>query len=587
MIIREIPPAAWDDEADVLVVGFGGAGACAAIEAAENGARVVVLDRFHGGGATAASGAIIYAGGGTSYQKAAGFDDTPEEMYRYLQMEVGDAVSDATLRRFCKESRANLAWLESAGVPFEASLCPFKTSYPTNDYYLYYSGNEQVSAYRARAKPAPRGHRARGPGISGLTLFQNLEDRARDLDIQVRTQTQVQRLVLSRKGKVIGIEGRSIPSGSPWVAVHRRLSRINAKATSYAPPIGSLITVTLERIMDRHAQPYRAGANKGVVLAAGGFIFNRELVKKHAPDYLPCLPLGTPGDDGAGIKLGQSVGGSTAHLDRATAWSFYVPPDTLMHGVLVDKEGNRICSEDLYGATQGAHIAASGGQAYLIIDRKTYREGVRKLWDQAAFFQVLYMLPALLIGRKKARSLAALASKLGMPATGLQDTISAYNTAARQGRLDPLGKTPERFVPQEQPPFYAIDCSLDWRHGIPCSAMTLGGLLVNEETGQVLRPDGSAIAGLHAAGRNAVGICSQFYVSGLSIADAVFSGRRAGRHAALLGENEYDQEDSLSAGRLRYHGSPGIQGAVEAQGPSEHHHLGPSLPQEQSSLCNF
>lgn len=72
----------WNAEADVVIIGFGGAGACAALEAAQQGASVLVLDRFHGGGATSASGGVIYAGGGTPYQKAAGYDDTVEEMYR-------------------------------------------------------------------------------------------------------------------------------------------------------------------------------------------------------------------------------------------------------------------------------------------------------------------------------------------------------------------------------------------------------------------------------------------------------------------------------------------------------------------------
>jgi 3-oxo-5alpha-steroid 4-dehydrogenase len=63
--------------------------------------------------------------------------------------------------------------------------------------------------------------------------------------------------------------------------------------------------------------------------------------------------------------------------------------------------------------------------------------------------------------------------------------------------------------------------------------LTLGGLTVAEDSGQVLRDDGSPIAGLYAAGRTAVGLCSNSYVSGLSLADCVFSGRRAGQHAAV------------------------------------------------------
>ena len=123
----------WDAEVDIVVVGFGAAGACAALEAAGHGASVLILDRFHGGGATAASGGVIYAGGGTPYQAAAGYDDTPEEMARYLRLELHGAVSDATLRRFCEGSRADLQWLEEMGVPFDSRLCPYKTSYPTDD----------------------------------------------------------------------------------------------------------------------------------------------------------------------------------------------------------------------------------------------------------------------------------------------------------------------------------------------------------------------------------------------------------------------------------------------------------------------
>ena len=67
----------------------------------------------------------------------------------------------------------------------------------------------------------------------------------------------------------------------------------------------------------------------------------------------------------------------------------------------------------------------------------------------------------------------------------------------------------------------------------PAPVLTLGGLVVDHGTGQVLRQDGTAVAGLYAAGRSAVGLCSRSYVSGLSIADCVFSGRRAGHHAAV------------------------------------------------------
>ena len=86
-------PHTWDLEADVVVVGLGAAGACAALEAVAAGADVIVLDRFCGGGATALSGGIVYAGGGTIQQLQAGVPDTSEAMFGYLSREVGDAVT--------------------------------------------------------------------------------------------------------------------------------------------------------------------------------------------------------------------------------------------------------------------------------------------------------------------------------------------------------------------------------------------------------------------------------------------------------------------------------------------------------------
>ncbi len=79
-----------------------------------------------------------------------------------------------------------------------------------------------------------------------------------------------------------------------------------------------------------------------------------------------------------------------------------------------------------------------------------------------------------------------------------------------------------------RPPYFVIDCGIRSRTW-PLPTLTLGGLTVAESTGAVQREDGSTVAGLYAAGRTAVGICSRQYVSGLSIADCVYSGRRAGR----------------------------------------------------------
>lgn len=132
------------ESADVVVVGFGAAGVCAAIAAREQGAEVVAIDRANGGGATTVSGGIIYAGGGTTVQKQAGVDDSFEQMLAYLRLEVGDVVSQDTLESFVHSSPEMISWLSNYGVPFDSTLCPYKTSFPNNHYYLYHSGSEKT-----------------------------------------------------------------------------------------------------------------------------------------------------------------------------------------------------------------------------------------------------------------------------------------------------------------------------------------------------------------------------------------------------------------------------------------------------------
>jgi hypothetical protein len=119
---------------------------------------VPVLDRFTGGGAIALSGSAVYAGGGTrsSGRSAVGVTDSADAMFAYLSTEAGDAVPAVMLKEFCDDSVAMLAWLEAHGVPFEGSLCPDKTSYPTNRLLL---GQRTVGRSRRAACPERAPHK--------------------------------------------------------------------------------------------------------------------------------------------------------------------------------------------------------------------------------------------------------------------------------------------------------------------------------------------------------------------------------------------------------------------------------------------
>ena len=387
----------WDIEADVVVVGFGAAGACAALEAAQAGAEVVVLDRFGGGGATALSGGVVYAGGGTRQQQAAGVSDSPEAMFAYLSAEAGDAVSAATLRRFCEDSPAMLAWLEQHGVPFEGSLCPDKTSYPTNRHYLYYSGSEL--SFAAIAPPAPRGHRTRGPGTSGRLLYARLARAARGSGARLVPQTMVQRLIIDEDGRVTGVEASTLRDAPAWAAAaHRVLHRWSGKPYLYAPKAGRVMHRPVGWLERRHGRPLRVRARAGVVLSAGGFVANRAMMREHAPACRGGLPLGTPGDDGSGIRLGAQAGGATAFLDRVSVWRFLSPPPALIHGILVDRAGQRICDEARYGAAIGdAIVTRHQGRAWLLIDQATLAQARRQVRASTLWFQRLqawYLLTA-------------------------------------------------------------------------------------------------------------------------------------------------------------------------------------------------
>jgi len=135
------------------------------------------------------------------------------------------------------------------------------------------------------------------------------------------------------------------------------------------------------------------------------------------------------------------------------------------------------------------------------------------------------------MNRKSAATPEALARAIGIDAAALTATVEAYNRAARGEAADVVGKSPAEMSALEHSPLHAIDISVHSRY-FPMPMLTLGGLQVDEETGAVKREDGSVIEGLYAAGRTAVGVCSNVYVSGLAYADCIFSGRRVGRSMA-------------------------------------------------------
>lgn len=476
----------WDDdEFDVIVVGFGIAGGCAAVSAAAAGAKVLVLEKAAAaGGTTSMAGGHFYLGGGTAVQQATGHEDTAEAMYDYLVAVSEDPDLDK-IRAYCEQSVEHFDWLESLGFQFERSYWKGKVVVPPGTEGLSYTGNEKVWPFSEQAKPAPRGHSVPVPGELGGAdmVIQLLLKRAAELGVSIRYETGVTNLITDNDGAVTGVRWKNFGvTGS-----------IRAKA---------------------------------VVIAAGGFAMNPDMVAKHTPalaqkrktkhhgDVEPYI-LGNPHDDGLGIRLGMSAGGEVKNLDGLFITAAAYPPEILLTGVIVNNQGQRFVAEDSYHSRTSAFVLEQPDQqAYLIVDE--------------AHMQMPEMPLIKFIDGWE--TVAEMEAALGIPEGKLAATLERYNEHAAKGEDPDFHKHPDYVAAQDHGPWAAFDLSL----GVAMySGFTMGGLTVSID-GEVQRADGSIVPGLYAAGACASNIAhdGKGYASGTQLGEGSFFGRRAGTHAA-------------------------------------------------------
>jgi succinate dehydrogenase/fumarate reductase flavoprotein subunit len=437
---------------------------------------VLVLERGSGlSGTTTLAGGVIYLGGGTRSQIEHGIQDTPEAMFDYLVANTPEP-DEMKIRLYCDESAAHFDWLVDHGVPFSDVYYRGKHHMPPEPICLMWSGNEKAWPFKEEATPAPRGHKVESEGEAGPVIVKRLAETAERLGTRIEYDTRVTNLVVDESGCVVGV--RSVVFGE-------------------------------ERFVS---------ARRGVVLAAGAFSMNKEMVAEYCPGLAQhgVHRQGNPNDDGTAIQMGLAAGGQVIHMEKAFVTAPFYPPESLIKGILVNKHGKRFINEDCYHArTMDTAFRQPDGVAYLVCDDKTFGRpelGMQKLIDAW-------------------ETIEEMERDLGLPHGNLQETVQAYNEFARSGEDRDFHKAADWMAPIETPPFAALQCSVGESYYV---GFTLGGLDVSIDA-EVLTASGEPIPGLYAAGGCASNIAQdgKGYSSGTCIGEATFFGRRAGRHAVV------------------------------------------------------
>ncbi len=502
--------AGWTEETDVVIVGYGGAGAIAAITAHDAGARVLILEKQP----CDTSSRTMHTPN-TRMSTGAWFGSTNvERVIIYLQGLV--SIANETLDNERKELITTFAhhlvddteWMKKIGVQMEGG----EGFRPTGGLIRFADFPELAGADSAGVY-IPK---VTGSYRNGASLFKSLSEAIQKRGIPTLWETPARHLILQR-GQVRGV------------------------------------------VAESRGREIRIKASRAVVLTCGGFEFNgwmKENYLRVSPTYF----YGNPGNTGDGIYMAMEVGAALWHMNNAS-WrvsmkfdDFPIAFATQNHetaSIFVDKTGRRFASERFKMHAFGYELTNYDGHTlcyprvpcYWIFDEK------RRSHSPLGSVSGACNPPGGIMGDiyynwspdnqkevdrgwiTKANTVEELAAKIRtdpdnnglMDPAVLRATIRLYNRYCRKGEDADFHKAQEWLQPIEDPPYYAVKL---W----PGGPNTQGGPKRNVR-GQILRVDNTSVPRLYSAGELG-SIWSMLYQGGGNIAECITFGRIAGANAA-------------------------------------------------------
>jgi len=463
----ETPPAAIPDSklkekvtADIIVVGFGIAGATAALSASDEKAKVVLLEKWELYNCRGSDNAAI----DSSLQKKAGVKLDKDEICLALQKYAGNRSDQRLLRLWANNSGRIIDWL--GGITEQHGI-KLKLAFKNRNWPKYPEGQEPDKEWHKEFNVCHY-FTGRQPGL----MFA-LEKEIRKRGIEVRYQTRAVQLIRKDKGRVTGVIAQ-----------------------------------------DKDGNYVQFNANKGVILSTGEYGHDEEMMEKYCPwaaeTAKTTSPYTPPVNTGDGHKMAMWVGGVMEpgpHPPVDHSGGGPLAASAFLH---VNTLGERYENEDVTCQLLSNSMKRQPGKTFWQVYDSKWKDEVDKMGigllmygdpssSPAPESEGTYPIatPPPPAGKTvQANNITDLARKMGVPVDTFKATIDRYNELCALGKDLDFGKRADRMMPVNKPPYYAGDAVIAF-------LVVLGGLYVNTRL-QLLDSDRKPIEGIYLTG-NTVG----------------------------------------------------------------------------------